>query len=117
MQEIEFTCLVDEDGMNDGRDWTGTLCLLGPKPPYEAIVKTYRRHFHMIYGKYRAGYYIALPDDRLSCLLDEYTEVRSNKRRLYDAGLHPMDAEIVARAIANLKKALDSLSNETISKR
>ena len=102
--------------MNGGRDWTGKLCLLGPKPPYEAIVKTYRRHFHMIYGKYQTGYYIALPDDRLSCLLDEYTEVLSNKRRLYDAGLHPMDVEIVARAVASLKKALDSLTNETTSK-
>lgn len=112
MRGIEFISLTDEDGMNSGRDWTGTLCLLAPRPPYEAIVETHCRRFHMIYGKYQAGYYIALPENRLSCLMDEYSEVYSNKCRLYDAGLHPIDAEIVARTVANLKKALDSLQKE-----
>jgi hypothetical protein len=106
MQEIQFKCLIDS---GSGREWTGTLKLLSSKAPYEAVVKTHSWQYYMIYGKSSNGYYIAMPEKHLSCPMDEYREIHSNKRHLYDAGLDDIDSEIIARAVGQLRKALDLL--------
>lgn len=87
-------------------NWTGTLELLTEKAPYEAVVNSRGNYYHFIYGKYINGFYISIPEWYIGCPMADYRDVHWNKNSLKEAGMSSYDAETIARAVSNLKKAL-----------
>lgn len=107
MHKMKFTCAINEDN-NHSTSWTGTLELLTEKAPYEAVVNSRGNYYHFIYGKYANGYYISIPEWYIGCPMADYRDVFWNKSSLKEAGMSPHDAETIARAVSNLRKALDT---------
>ncbi len=107
MHKMKFTCVVDEDNSHTA-SWTGTLELLTEKAPYEAIVNSRGNCYHFIYGKYSHGYFISIPNWYIGCPMSDYRDVFWNKSNLKEAGMSACDAETIARAVSNLRKALDT---------
>jgi hypothetical protein len=100
MQKIVFDC-SSELGTND----YGTLLLLSENAPYEAIADVRSYHYHFIYGKYKDGYYISIPDWYIGCPMSHYKDVRWNTTSLIAAGMGPGSAGIVAIALSHLMEA------------
>ena len=107
MHKMKFTCVIDEDNSHSA-SWTGTLELLTEKAPYEAVVNSRGYCYHFIYGKYTHGYYISIPNWYIGCPMADYRDVFWNKNSLKEAGMSACDAETIARAVSNLRKALDT---------
>ena len=106
MHKMTFTCAIDEDKAHP-TNWTGTLELLTEKAPYEAVVNSRGNYYYFIYGKYQNGFYITIPEWYIGCPMSDYRDIYWNKNSLKAAGMDIYDAETIARAVSNLKKALD----------
>jgi hypothetical protein len=100
MEKITFDCTSES-----GAKSAGTLTLLSDKAPYELIATTDIYEYHCIYGKYKYGYYISIPDHYIGCPMSNYKDVSWNERSLKAAGMRPTDASVVAAAISHLKEA------------
>ena len=100
MQKIVFDC-SSETGVKD----YGTLLLLSESAPYEVIAKVRSYHYHFIYGKYKDGYYISIPDWYIGCPMSHYKDISWNVKSLMAAGMSPPSAGMVAIAVSHLMEA------------
>lgn len=110
MEKIEFDCSVE--------GWPkeyGTLRLISEKAPYEAIADLRSYHYHFIYGKYRDGYYISIPEWYIGCPMSHYKDISWNKEYLISAGMDAKSASTVATAISYLRKAYQKNRNDPVN--
>jgi hypothetical protein len=107
MHKVTYEYDVKFDRIEPYKD-KATIHLLNEKAPYEAIITARGHEYHIIYGKYQYGFYLALPSWRIACAMADYRDVFWNRGSLQQTDLDKDAVEAIVLGVRNLKNALDT---------
>lgn len=108
MKAAVYTCIADD------MEWEGCIRTITDTLPIEAVITGRGYCFHVIYGRYQAGYYLAVPAFGIGCDMAHYSDVFWNRESLSRTEqLSEYEVETIVLGIRQLTELTGERLNDT----